>query len=241
MPDIRLTAETGRPLGSRAAKRLRASGKVPAVVYGHGTQPVPIAVDGRSLRSALTGESGLNALLELDLEGRPQLAMAKYIQRHPVRGTVAHVDFLLVNRDEQVTADVPITLVGDAAAVRSAGGVVDQELTHLSVTSAADRIPNTVEIDVSGFRVGDSVRVADLALPDGVVTDVDPDQIVVVAQGQQVSDADLVPEGAEAKPGEPGEAPEDAGPEGRAQEQEADAAAASKPADESVPTDKGGE
>ncbi len=115
MPDITLVAELGRPLGSRSSGRLRAAGKIPGVVYGHGNDPVPVAVDARELRAALNTDAGLNALINLDMGGSVQLAMAKDIQRHPTRNTVTHVDFLAVSRDEVITTDVPVTLVGEAA------------------------------------------------------------------------------------------------------------------------------
>ena len=197
MPEITLTAETGRPIGSRSSGRLRAAGKIPGVVYGHGSDPLPIAVDGRSLRAALSGEAGLNALLSLDLGGRTQLAMAKDIQRDPVRGTVTHVDFLIVSRDEVVTADVPVVLVGEAEEVHRGDGVVNQELFTLTVHATPADIPHQIEIDVTELQIGDTIRVENLRLPASVTTDLDPDTAIVVGQPPQVSAEDLVPEGAE--------------------------------------------
>ncbi|HEV7886406.1 MAG TPA: 50S ribosomal protein L25 [Acidimicrobiales bacterium] len=203
MPETTLIAETGRPLGSRAANRLRASGKIPAVLYGHGTDPLPIAVEGRALRGALSGEAGLNALLSLRLDGgKEQLAMAKDIQRHPVRNTVSHVDFLLVNRDEVITADVPIAIVGEAEAVRRGDGVVDQSLFSLTVHAKPGDLPNQIEVDISDMEIGDAIRVDDLALPAGVHTDLDPETAIVVAQGPQAAEPE-----AEAAEGEEGAAP----------------------------------
>ncbi|HEX3947367.1 MAG TPA: 50S ribosomal protein L25, partial [Acidimicrobiales bacterium] len=100
MPEITLHAEIGRPLGSRPARRLRTEGKIPGVVYGHGTDPVPVAVAGRELRVALSGESGTNTLLSLDTGETTYLTLARELQRHPVKGTVTHVDFQIVRRDE---------------------------------------------------------------------------------------------------------------------------------------------
>src|SRR5439155_12151982 len=102
--EVTLTAESGRPTGSRASRRLRLSGKVPAVLYGHGIDPVSLAVDQRALRNALTGAAGLNALITLDVAGQRHLAMARYLQRDPIKGTVHHVDFVIVRRDEVVAA-----------------------------------------------------------------------------------------------------------------------------------------
>ena len=206
MPEITLTAETGRTIGSRSSGRLRAEGKIPCVIYGHGTDPTPIAVDARSLRAALTGDAGLNALLNLQLDGTSQLAMAKDIQRDPVRNTVRHVDFLIVSRDEVVTADVTIVLIGEAEHVHRADGVIAQELFTITIHAKPDAIPHQLEVDISQMRIGDSVRVDDLGLPAGVSTEVDGEVAVVMAQPPQVTDADLVPEGAEAAAGEEGAA-----------------------------------
>ena len=99
MEEVTLTAEVGRPTGSRPSRRLRHDGKVPAVLYGHGTDPMALAVDGRELRNALTGDAGLNALITLQVDSESHLAMARHLQRHPVKGTVDHVDFVIVRRD----------------------------------------------------------------------------------------------------------------------------------------------
>ncbi|MDQ3757084.1 MAG: 50S ribosomal protein L25 [Actinomycetota bacterium] len=194
MPEVKLTAETGRPIGSRASGRLRHAGKVPGVVYGHGGDPLPVAVDARALRSALTTEAGTNVLLDLDLGGRTTLAITKDLQRHPVRNVVTHVDFQVVSRDEVVTTDVPLALVGEATEVLKADGVLNQELQSLTVHSTPDRIPSSIEVDVSGMAVGDTIRVGDLTLAEGVTTDVDPEQVVVVGQPPQVTAADLMTE-----------------------------------------------
>ncbi len=194
MPDITLVAETGRTLGSRASRRLRRGGKIPGVVYGHATEPLQVAVDGRELRAALTTGSGTNALLTLKVDGSEHLTMAKVLQRDPVRNTVTHVDFQIVRRDEIVTIDVPVTLVGESDAVKAGDGVIEHNLYTLTVSSTPGRIPTHLEVDVSGMAIGDTIRVGDLRLPDGVTTDVDPDEPIVVAQPPQVSELDLVSE-----------------------------------------------
>ncbi len=196
MPEINLRADTGRRTGSRPSGRLRAAGRVPGVVYGHGIEPLSVAVDGRALRAALTTEAGMNALLNLQVDGSSHLTLAREVQRHPVRGSVVHVDFLIVRRDEVIAAEVPITLVGEATHVHRDDGVVDQQLFSLTVQATPGRIPNSIEVDVSGLLIGDTVRVDDLALPDGVGTDVDPETAVVVGQPPQVTADDLVTEAA---------------------------------------------
>ncbi|HZT65362.1 MAG TPA: 50S ribosomal protein L25 [Acidimicrobiales bacterium] len=187
MPEITLNAQTGRKAGTRPSGRLRAAGQIPGVIYGHGIEPIPVAVDGRELRSALSSDAGLNALLSLKVDGTSHLAMARVIQRHPVRHTVVHVDFQVVRRDEVISADVPVHLVGEAEAVQRDDGVVDQQLHTLSVKATPDRIPHAIEVDISALEVGSTIRVGDLRLAQGVSTDVDPDQAVVVGQPPQAA------------------------------------------------------
>lgn len=207
MAEITLVAEAGRTVGSRPSARLRAAGRVPGVVYGHGAEPIAVSVDARELRHALSGEAGLNQLLSLNVGGEAHLALARELQRHPVRHTVTHVDFQVVNRDEVITAEVPITVVGEAKAVEVERGMIGQVLMALSVHARPGDIPAGIEVDVTGLAVGDTVRVEDLDLPKGVSTDVDGSEAVVVATP---GDMGVVPEageaGAEAAQGE-GEAP----------------------------------
>jgi len=216
MEEVTLTAEVGRPVGSRPSRRLRAAGKVPAVLYGHGTDPMALAVDSRELRNALTGDAGLNALITVNVDSESHLAMARHLQRHPVKGTVDHVDFVIVRRDEIVTAEVPINLVGEATEVNQNDGIVEQQLFSLTIKAKPMDIPASLEADISGLVIGEAVRVADLKLPSGVETEVDTDEAVVVgqppaavelpepAEGEEVAEGE---EGAPAAEGEGGEAP----------------------------------
>lgn len=195
MPEVKIVAETGRPTGSRPSGRLRAEGKVPAVIYGHGIDPISVAVDGRTLRAALSTDAGLNALLSVEVDGTSHLAMARVLQRHPVRNTVVHVDFQVVRRDEVMSVEVPVVLVGDAELVTRDRGVVEQQLHTLTVQATPDRIPHSIEVDVAELRVGDTVRVGDLKLPAGASTDLDPEAAVVIAQPPQVpTEGELVGE-----------------------------------------------
>jgi large subunit ribosomal protein L25 len=181
MAEITLVAETGRKTGSAESRRLRAAGLVPAVVYGHGADAISVSVDGRALRHALTGGAGLNQLLSLQVGSDTRLALAREIQRHPVRHTVLHVDFQVVRRDEVISADVPIVVVGEAKEVEAQRGLVEHLLTSLTVNATPDRIPPSIEVDVSAMTIGEGIRVADLPLPEGVTTDVLPDEMVVIA------------------------------------------------------------
>lgn len=203
MPEITLEARPGRVTGSAESNRLRAQGRIPAVIYGHGTEALPVSVDARELRAALSTEAGLNQLLNLQVGSSSHLTLARELQRHPVRNTLSHVDFLIVRRDEVVTADVPLILVGEAKEVERQGGLVEQPVTSIAVRATPDRIPHAIEIDITNLNVGDSVRVSDLDLPEGVVTEVDSEEAVVTTE---LSAAALEPEEAEAEGEGEGEA-----------------------------------
>lgn len=178
MADIALVAEQRNDQGSSSSRRLRASGRIPAVVYGHGEQPIAISVDGRALRQAFATDAGENALFNLKIGKEKYLAMARDLQRHPIRRTVAHVDFLVVNRDEVVSAEVPLVLIGEALQVTRAGGNVDQALFTLHVKAKPADIPAHLEIDISDLELGHAIRVSEIAIPAGVIFDVDPETTV---------------------------------------------------------------
>ena len=201
MAEITLLAEPGRTTGSAASRRLRASGRVPAVVYGHGGEGTSVSVDGRDLRHALSGEAGLNQLLSIEVGSDTHLAMARSLQRHPVRHTVVHVDFQIVRRDEVISAEVPILLVGEARLVEQEKGLVEHLLTSLTVNATPGRIPPQLEVDISELTVGQGVRVADLDLPEGVTTDTPPDELVVLASLSRAAIEDEVAAGEEGAEG----------------------------------------
>ena len=181
MSDTILVAETGRPTGSRASNRLRAEGKVPGTVYGQGMAPVAVSVVRRDLRHALTGPAGLNAVLTLSIDGVNRPAVVKSMQRHPIKRVATHVDFLVVNLDEEITAEVAIIVEGEAKAVTDLGAMVDHQLTSLTVSARPRDIPTHFTVDITDMQVGDVIRVEDLEMPAGVTTAVDPDAAIVVA------------------------------------------------------------
>ncbi len=180
MPDITLVAETGRTTGSRPSNRLRREDRIPAVVYGNGVAPTPIVVERRDLRLALSSPAGMNAVISLSVDGRTHPVVVKEMQRHKVRRTVTHVDFFVVNLSERITVEVPVVLTGEAKAVTAAGYLVDPQINTVTVSCTPQNIPNELAIDVTDMKVGDTVTVADLALPAGVTSPLDP-AIVVVA------------------------------------------------------------
>jgi large subunit ribosomal protein L25 len=216
MAEITLAAETGRATGSRSSNRLRAQGKIPGVVYGHGSDPTSVSVVWRDLRAALSGEAGMNALLSLEVDGETHLAIVKDVQRNPIHHTVSHVDFLLISRDEELTIDVPVVLVGEAVELGREDGIVEHLLFTLAVNAKPNAIPNEIPIDITALRLGDSVRVGDIALPSGVTTDVDADEVVVstsITRAGIEAEGEAEGEAAEGEAGETAEASDEASSE----------------------------
>jgi large subunit ribosomal protein L25 len=179
--DVSLTVETGRPTGTRVSGRLRREGKVPGVVYGLGTEPVAVTVDWPSLRKVLTTEAGINALVDLTVDGNTNLSVVKDLQRDPVRRTVTHVDFMLIDRNAPLSIDVPIVLEGEAPKLEAMKGMIDQVLFTLTVEARPGQIPTQIEVDVTSLELGSHIKVGEITLPDNVTTQVDPE--APVAQG----------------------------------------------------------
>jgi large subunit ribosomal protein L25 len=215
MSEARLTAELRRESGKGPAGRFRREGLLPAVVYGLGENAQPVTVNARELQHILTGGAGANTLITLKVDGSEQLALPREIQRDPVRGSLLHVDFVRVRADQTVTADVPLHLTGDAEGV-GMGGILEQALFTLTIEALPRDIPNAIEGDVSALNIGDQLRVRELTMPAGVVTQVDAEELVAQVVAPRV--AEEVEEGA--VEGAEGEAAEGAAAEGGASEGE---------------------
>lgn len=206
MPEV-LTAEIGRVTGSRASNRLRREGKVPAVIYGLGMEPISLTLVWTDLRRTLV-EGGLTSAIRLRVEGQEHLTIVRDVQRHPVRRDVTHLDFLAVDPDQPVTVDVPVVI----------GGLEDDDdaadLTvvtfTLSVAAKPAALPNELVVDGAAAREAGSLRVSDLELPPGVTTEADPDLVLVEVVSTEILalPEDEVEEGAEGE-----EAAEDGGDE----------------------------
>lgn len=204
-----LTAEVGRETGSAASRRLRAADRIPAVLYGHGMQPVSLSVARRDLRVALSGPAGQNTILSLNVGGTSYTAIVKEMQRHPVRRNVAHVDFIQIDLSEEITVNVPVHLTGNAKAVLSAGGLVDPAVDTLEVRSTPANVPNEILIDITDMTPDSVIRLSDIAMPNGVVALGDPEMpVVTVLMSRAASEA--AQEGAAAAEGAaaPAESPE---------------------------------
>jgi large subunit ribosomal protein L25 len=216
MSEYKLAAENRSEAGKGAARRLRASGRVPAVLYGHGTKPQHLSVDARQFGQALRTDAGVNVLISLEVGRNQHLALAKEIQRHPVKGNLIHVDFIQVRRGEKVHVQVPVHLVGEAPGARE-GGILDQDLYQLNVEAEVTAVPEAVDADVSGLGIGDVLRVADLKAPDGAVILDDPEASVVSVVAPTV---EAEPEAEEAEEGEAAEGAEVAAPEGAGEDED---------------------
>ena len=179
MSETVLTAETGRRSGSSDSRRLRAEGKIPAVVYGHGMDPLPVSVDRRELRQALSGAAGMNTILDLTVDGAVYPSLIKDIQRHPVRRSVQHIDFIQVNLNEEIVVAIPIHLEGEAKDVMANNGLVDLTMQELQVRTTPRNIPDGITIDVSEMTMDTVIRIEDIPLPNGVLAEGDADAPVV--------------------------------------------------------------
>lgn len=182
---ITLTVDAKRPAGTRPSKRLRAEGKIPAVVYGADTTPTAVSVAWSDLRAALITDAGLNALITIEIEGEEKLTIVKDMQRHPVRRDITHVDFIVIDRNKPIDVDVPVVLV-DIDGDNLNGLVLDQVLFSVSISAKPGTIPNEFAISCAELSPDEPIRAGDIALPDGVELNIDPEDAVVIASMQQV-------------------------------------------------------
>ena len=173
MPEVRIAAEPRTAFGKGPSRRTRRAGRVPAVLYGHGTDTRHITLPGHDLMLALKTP---NVLIRLDgVGGANQLFLPKAVQRDPIRGFIEHVDLIMVRRGEKVTVDVPVHLSGEIAP----GGLLDQQMVQVSLEAEATNIPQAVEVGVEGMQVGSAVHAGDLKLPSGATLAGDPEALVL--------------------------------------------------------------
>ena len=184
--ELKLEAATGRDHGSRSARRLRRSDKIPAVLYGQGSEPLSVTLDRPKFRAALNA-AGPNAVITLNIDGTDYLTIVKTMQRDPIANRVTHVDFMLIDIDQRLVVDVPISLVGDAAIVRQEGAVVQQQMMTLTVEAPAGNIPQLFEVDVSEMSIDNPVRVSDIETGSGVVPQAEDDALIAIGQRSRAS------------------------------------------------------
>jgi large subunit ribosomal protein L25 len=221
---IKLEVRKRERRGSADARRLRKEGMVPGVLYGNGKQSYAICVPERELRRVLTGSGGLNAIIDLVLEGQQatHASILKEYQQDPIRGHISHVDFHEVRLDRPIHATVAVQLIGEPAGAKE-GGVLSQVQREISVEALPMEIPEHLELDVSGMAIGDTLRLADLAARDGVTYLDDPEETVLATV--TLPTREVEPEEALAEEEVPeGEAPDEERPEGAADQPEQPAA-----------------
>ena len=173
MSEVRIAAEPRHEFGKGAARRVRREGRVPAVLYGHGTEARHVSLPGHDVLLALRTA---NVLIRLEgLPGGSELALPKAVQRDPIRGSVEHVDLILVTQGEKVTVDVPLQVSGEVAV----DGMLDQQMVQIAVEAEATNIPTRIEIDIEGMAIGASVHAGDLSLPEGSTLAVDAELLVL--------------------------------------------------------------
>ncbi|QTV79903.1 50S ribosomal protein L25/general stress protein Ctc [Microbacterium sp. NIBRBAC000506063] len=168
----KVVAEFRENFGKGFARRLRAAGKIPAVIYGHGTEPKHVALPGHQVSLIIRHA---NALLDLDIEGTPELALVKDVQRDPVHQVIEHIDLLVVKKGEKIQVSVPVTVTGESFA----GTIVTQDATSILVEVEATHIPEHFEVSVEGLEEGAHITAGDVELPKGATLVVDPETLIV--------------------------------------------------------------
>jgi large subunit ribosomal protein L25 len=166
---VSLAATAREKTGKGAARQARFQKKVPAVIYGHGRATQTLMVDALALEKALTGIEPASTLIELSVDGKTSRTLIREIQRHPLRPDIIHVDFYEIKSGEKITLKVPVHLVGTPDGVRNAGGVLDQVTREVEIEVLPENIPDSVELDVSALKIGDSLHTRDLSIPNAVI------------------------------------------------------------------------
>lgn len=192
MSEVRIAAESRSEFGKGAARRARREGKVPAVLYGHGTAPLHLSLPGHELMLALKTP---NVLLSLDIAGTKELALPKDVQRHPIKRHLEHVDLILVKRGEKVTVEVPVVATGTVAP----GGLLETVLVALPIEAEATHLPESVEVSVEGLEAGSSIHAQDITLPAGATLAVEGDTVVLHVMVPAAAEAEASEEDAEAE------------------------------------------
>lgn len=174
MSTEKITAESRTEFGKGAARRIRRAHKIPAVIYGHGNDPIHISLPGHDTMMALK-HLGANALLELNIEGKAQLALTKQVQVDPIRRVLEHIDFVAVRKGEKVTVEVPVHLYGEAARET----LVVTDTTTIQLEAEATNIPEHIEVSIEGLQAGTQILASDLTLPEGSTLLLDGDTLIV--------------------------------------------------------------
>lgn len=179
MSDTVLIAESGRSTGSAHSRRLRREDRIPGVVYGLDMEPLSVSVARRDLRLALSGGAGSNTILDLTIDGEVYPAIVKEMQRHPVRRTVQHVDFLQIDLSREITVSVPVRMEGEAKAVLNEGGLVDLRRNELEISTTPSNIPDEIVLDITDMDMDSTITIGDIPVPEGARVLGEPEWVVV--------------------------------------------------------------
>ena len=195
MASASLTAQPREERKKGGSRKLRAAGRIPAVIYGHGESTRTLTVDAHELERLFSRIHKENTIINLKIEGEKAevRALVREVQAHPFRGNILHIDFYQVHAGELITVEVPIVLTGTPAGVRS-GGILQHTMNEIEIRVSADKIPDDIRVDVSGLDINDSVHVSDLQLPEGVEVLVDADRSVCSVSPPAVAVAEAAPE-----------------------------------------------
>ena len=166
---VSLAASLRTTTGKGAARRARFQGHVPAVIYGLGRETQALAVEAKALERALSGVAPESTIIELAVDGKKTKALIREVQRHPIRPDIIHVDFYEIHAEHKVTLKVPVHLVGTPDGVRNAGGVLDQVTREVEIEVLPENIPDRVELDVTALKIGDSLHVRELRIPNAAI------------------------------------------------------------------------
>jgi large subunit ribosomal protein L25 len=172
---VKIKAEPRTEIGRSAARKLKARGVIPAVVYGGKEKPQPLQVSARDVNAMLSHAAGENILVELEIGGQSRTALVQEIQHAPIGSNVLHIDFHAVSMDETLEAEVPLEPTGTANGVKNFGGLLEQSLRNLTVECLPRDLPDRITVDVSALNIGDSIHVRDIPMPSGVVAKGQPD------------------------------------------------------------------
>src|SRR5437016_6124002 len=195
MATVSFNATARENTGKGAARSLRSRGQVPAVIYGHGRDPLPLSLNARDLDKLLGHIQAESTVIEVTVDGQTAKTLIREIQRHPIKRQILHVDFQALVAGEKVTVSIPIVLTGIPEGVRLEGAVLDQTLRELEIEVDPANIPDHVELDVTNMVIGDSFHVSDIKLPEGVEVQDDPEtSVAVVAAPRAVNDEALAAE-----------------------------------------------
>ncbi|RMH12628.1 MAG: 50S ribosomal protein L25/general stress protein Ctc [Gemmatimonadetes bacterium] len=192
-----LSAERRGDTGKGVARKLRAAGKVPAVVYGKEQEPVPLAIDAHDALHLFQSISVENTIVNLDVDGETMETLVREIQMHPFRNDLIHVDFYRIQRGVALELDIPVHLVGTAEGVKTFGGLLEVVVHEVRARCIPSKIPESFELDISSLQIGDALHVADIEVPEGVEILTDADQTICTVVAPRVAEEEELEEGEE--------------------------------------------